>query len=85
MLNSGNCLRFDTRAHLLAFLWPLEGQILPHKDSEEVRFQGKSIQNQVKTSPQLSPRLTFEPFTHEDSENCLRFDTRAHYLGFYGL
>ena len=65
MLSSGNCLRFDTRAHLLAFLWPQEGQILPHKDSEEVRFQGKSIQNLVKTSPRLSRRLTFEPFTHE--------------------
>ena len=65
MLDSGNCLRFDTRAHLLAFLWPLEGQILPHKDSKEVCFQGKSIQNLVKTSPWLSHRLTFEPFTHE--------------------
>ena len=65
MLDSGNCLRFDTRAHFLAFLWPLEGQILPHKDSKEVCFQGKSIQNLVKTSPWLSHRLTFEPFTHE--------------------
>ena len=65
MLDSGNCLRFDTRAHLLAFLCPLEDQVLPHKDSKEVRFQGKLIQNLVKTSPRLSRRLTFEPFTHE--------------------
>ena len=64
MLDSGNRLRFDTRAHLLAFLWPLEGQMLPHKDSEEVHFQGKSMQNLVKTSPQLSRTLTFEPSTH---------------------
>ena len=65
MLDSGNRLRFDTRAHLLAFLWPLEGQMLPHKDSEEVHFQGKSMQNLVKTSAWLSRTLTFEPSTHE--------------------
>ena len=79
--NGGNCLRFDTRAHLLAFLWPPESQILPHKDSKEVYFRGKSIQNLVKMSPRLSPRLTFEHFTHENSENCFRFDTRGSSVG----
>ena len=64
-LDSGNCLRCDTRAHLLTFLWPQEGQTLPHKDSKEVSFPAKSIQNLVKTSPQLFRRLTFEPFTYE--------------------
>ena len=70
-------MRFDTRAHLLAFLWPQKGQILPYKDSKEVYFQGKSIQNLGKTSPRLSPRLIFEHFTHENSEDCFKFDTRA--------
>ena len=82
--NGGNCLRFDTRAHLFAFLWPPEGQILPNKDSKEVYFWGKSIKNLVKTSPQLSPKLTFGPFTHAVVRIGWDLKQRGLLLAFWG-